>query len=72
MNFGRDLDCLAGPERPSLPLISVRPDGLDSVLESLPAATAAFLRASQFGGQAGQVALLPGAGRPGRSGGRAG
>ena len=58
--FGREVDCLAGPGLPSLPLISVRPDGLDSVLASLPGAAGAFLRASQFRGDAGQFALVPG------------
>jgi len=55
------LDCLAPPESPgALPLISVRPDGLESVLAGMPPAVAAFVRAAGFAAEAGRLMLLPG------------
>jgi leucyl aminopeptidase len=45
----------------ALPLHAVRADGLSAFLGDLPAAVAAFLRASGFSARAGEVALLPGA-----------
>ena len=61
-NFGREIDCLAAADRPVLPLISVRPAGLDAALAGLPPETAAFLRATGFRAESGQLAMLPGPG----------
>ena len=52
-NFGREIDCLAAADRPVLPLISVRPAGLDAALAGLPPETAAFLRATGFRAEVG-------------------
>ena len=60
IDYGRDVDCLAAPDEPSLPLTSLRPDLLESALATLPPATAAFLRAQGFRAEPGQLALLPG------------
>jgi leucyl aminopeptidase len=54
------LDCLAEATDPTLPLHAAGPETLASVLESLPAAQAAFIRASGFEGARGQSVLLPG------------
>jgi len=43
-----------------MPLWSVRPDGLEAALASLPAPAAAFLTASRFTGASGQLLLVPG------------
>lgn len=61
-SFDRLLECLA-PQGggAGLPLTSVRPAALDSVLAGLPSATAAFVRAAGFEAEAGRVLLLPGA-----------
>ncbi len=56
MDLDRDLDCLAPPGA-SLPLHPVRPAGLDALLATLP--NAAFLRASGFRAEPGQLAFLP-------------
>ena len=56
--FDRDLDCLADPAGPSLPVHALRPAGLDAFLASSP--QAGFLRASGFSAAAGAVHLLPG------------
>lgn len=58
--FYRDVDCVSPAATPSLPVIAVRPEGLDDALAALPDA-AAFLRAGGFDGSAGQVRLIPGA-----------
>jgi len=60
LEFDRELDCVAASEQAVWPVVSVRPDGLGAALESLPAEVAAFVQASGFVGEAGQVALLPG------------
>ncbi len=60
--FDRDLDCLvdATPDEAATLLVrSVRPNGLDTVLDALPN-QAAFVRASGFAAAAGQFMLLPG------------
>ncbi len=60
--FDRDLDCLvdAGSHGgATLPVWSVRPDGLAAALAALPA-QAAFVRAGGFTAASGQLALLPG------------
>ena len=61
-SFARDLDCTAPPAVAALPLTSIRPDALAGVLASLPEDVAAFVRASGFKAQAGQLVLLPGPG----------
>ena len=60
MEFGRAVDCLAPAERPALPVRSVRPEKLDTVLEALDPAAAAFARSSGFTAASGQIVLLPG------------
>jgi len=62
--FDRDLDCLAdaASSGSALPTRSVRPDGLDAVLATLPPDQAAFVRAGGFTAAPGQLALLPGEG----------
>ena len=66
INFGRDIDCLAATD-PAIgsaprPLTSLRPAGLEAALATLPPDTAAFLRATGFRAESGQLALLPGPG----------
>ncbi len=56
--FDRDLDCLADPAGPSLPVHAVRPAGLDAFLAGSP--HAGFLRASGFTAAVGALHLLPG------------
>jgi len=56
------LTCLAGPETQALPLHLATPAGLEALFGRLPAAAAAFLRASGFAAKAQEVALLPDAG----------
>ena len=56
--FDRDLDCLAEPGSPGLPVHALRPAGLDAFLASSP--HAAFLRAGGFTAAAGELRLLPG------------
>ncbi len=64
-HYGRDLDCLAdGRAADALPLHSVRPEGLEAALATLPAVTAAFVRAGGFHAAPGQLVLLPGTGGP--------
>ena len=60
--FYRDVDCLAAPDAASLPVWSVRPDGLHAALAALTPDQAGFVRACGFTAGEGQVALLPGAG----------
>ncbi len=57
MDLDRDLDCLA-PAGAGLPLHPVRPAALDAAMADLP--HAAFLRASGFCADPGQVTLIPG------------
>jgi len=59
--FDRDLDCLAdaASSGSALPIRSVRPDGLDAVLATLPPDQTAFVRAGGFTAAPGQLALLP-------------
>ncbi len=58
--FDREVDCFAAPGSPALPLVSVRPEGLQAALEALNPAQAAFVRAGGFKAAAGQLVLLPG------------
>src|SRR3954452_1691608 len=58
---GRRVDWLAPPERASLPVISVRPDGLPQALDALDPTAAAFARASGFSAASGQLVLVPAA-----------
>ena len=44
----------------AIPLHAVRPEGLPGLLEAIPAAAAAFLRATGFSAASGEHALLPG------------
>ena len=60
MVFDRELTCLAADGAASLPVFSWRPEGLESGLASLDPAQAAFLRATGFAADAGEIALLPG------------
>lgn len=54
-------DGIADPATPtSLPLRAVTPDGLAALLDALPAAQAAYLRASGFAARAQELRLLPG------------
>lgn len=54
------LDCLASADADALPLIAVRPAGLESALAALPGAQAAFVRANGFAAAAQELVLLPG------------
>ena len=56
--FNRDIDCLAPPDVPALPVTALRPDGLAGFLAGSP--HAAFLTASGFTAAAGDIRLLPG------------
>ena len=56
--FNRDIDCLAPPDAPALPVTALRPDGLAAFLAGSP--HAAFLTASGFAAAAGDIRLLPG------------
>jgi leucyl aminopeptidase len=47
-------------EQDALPLYAVRPEGLAALLETLPPAQAAFLRAQHFAASAQSLVLLPG------------
>jgi leucyl aminopeptidase len=58
--WGRQLDCLAAPGSDALPVYAVRPEGLDSLLATMPDRAAAFLRDSGFSAAAGAVGLVPG------------
>ena len=55
--FDRDLDCLAEPGSPGLPVHALRPAALDAYLATCP--HAAFLRAGGFTAAAGELRLLP-------------
>ncbi len=55
--FDRDLDCLAEPGTPGLPVHALRPAGLDAFLATSP--HAAFLRAGGFSAAPGELRLLP-------------
>lgn len=59
-HLARELDCLAPPAATVLKLFSVRPDALETTLATLPPEIAAFVRASGFKAESGQVVLLPG------------
>lgn len=54
------MECLADATDQTLPLHAVRPDGLDALLAGLPAASAAWLRATGFTAKAQELRLLPG------------
>jgi len=54
------LDCLAGAGAEALPLVPVRPNGLEAALAALPEAQAVFVRAQKFSGAAQELVLLPG------------
>ena len=56
--FDRDLDCLADPSAPALPVQALRPSELDAFLAAAPAGP--FLRAGGFTAAPGEVRLLPG------------
>ena len=56
----QNLECLAETAASARPLHAVRPDGLATWLETLPAAQAGFARASDFKATANQLLLLPG------------
>ncbi len=58
--FDRDLDCLAEPGAPGLPVHPLRPAALDGFLATSPHAP--FLRAGGFTAAAGELRLLPGGG----------
>ena len=58
--FDRALDCFGTEGAASLPVIAVRPEGLEAALAGRPAGEAAFVRASGFVARAGEVRLLPG------------
>ena len=53
-------DALADPSTPTLPLRAVTPEGLEALLAGLPAAQAAWLRATGFTARAQEHRLLPG------------
>lgn len=55
------LHCIAASPEGARPVHVVRPDGLKGFLDSLPAAQAAFLRATRFAARANELAMLPGA-----------
>ncbi|GAC1347232.1 MAG: leucyl aminopeptidase family protein [Acetobacteraceae bacterium] len=59
-DFDRELDCLASADAAALPVVSVRPEGLDAALGALVPEVAGFVRAGGFTGEAGQLTLLPG------------
>ena len=56
--FDRDLDCLAAPGLPGLPVYALRPPALEAFLAGSP--HAAFLKAGGFTAEAGEIRLLPG------------
>ena len=60
MILDADLPCVWS-ELTASPLHPVRPAGLGSFLDALPAPQAAFLRGSEFAARAGELVLLPGA-----------
>ncbi len=62
LSDARELDCIAPDGSDALPITSVRPSALESLLASLPDGAASFVRASGFKAEPGQLALLPGAG----------
>jgi leucyl aminopeptidase len=53
-------DGIADPATPALPLQAVTPGGLAALLDALPPAQAAYLRASGFAARAQELRLLPG------------
>ena len=55
------LNGLTATEDGALTLHAVTPAGLDAALSALPAASAAYVRASRFTAKAGEIRLLPGA-----------
>jgi leucyl aminopeptidase len=55
-----ELDCITGSADDTLPVHTVRPDGLAGFLDKLLPARAAFLRDSDFTAKAGELAFLPG------------
>jgi len=57
--FDRDLDCIAGPLEPTLPIHAVRPSGLEVLLAERPGC-AEFIRQSGFTAEPGALLLLPG------------
>ncbi len=59
--FDRDLDCIADPLEPALPIHAVRPCGLEAFLADRPA-DVAFIRQSGFTAEPGAILLLPGQG----------
>ncbi len=58
MAFDRDLDCIADPCEPALPIYAVRPSGLAAFLAE-HAGHAAYLQQGGFAAEAGTIALLP-------------
>ncbi len=56
--FNRNIDCLAPPDAPALPVTALRPDGLAAFLAGSP--HSAFLTASGFAAAAGDIRILPG------------
>ena len=58
-------DCFAPPTADAVPVHAVRPDGIEALARTLPAAAAAWLAATGFEAGAGAVVALPGeTGRP--------
>jgi leucyl aminopeptidase len=55
----RDLNCLSDAHDSSIPIYAARPAGLASLLDEMPAPSAAFLRATGFAAAAGAIALVP-------------
>ena len=55
------LDCFVASEEGTRPVFPVRPDGLDSLLATMPPGQAGFLREAGFKAKAGNLRLLPGA-----------
>lgn len=60
MTFDRDLDCIAEPGEPSLPVHAVRPSDLEAFLAA-HSEYDAFVRQSGFAAEAGAILLLSGA-----------
>jgi len=60
LTFDRDLDCIAEPGEPSLPVHAVRPSDLEAFLAA-HSEYDAFVRQSGFAAEAGAILLLPGA-----------
>ena len=57
----RAVDCIAQAGTPALPVLPVRPEGLDAALAGLEPGQAAFLKAQEFKAAAQELVLLPGA-----------